>query len=82
MVFVVVLGAAGVGFTMVVLFSVFGASAGGVTTVVLWSALSAGAAGLTVSTRCSQALKSAALARIQIYFFIVFRIGVHILDEG
>jgi len=47
---------AGEGFTMVVLCSVL---------------LSAGAAGVTVSVLCSQAVKSAALARMQIYFFIV-----------
>jgi len=44
------------GFTMVVLFSVF---------------FSAGAAGATVSVFCSHAPKSAALARMQISFFIV-----------
>jgi hypothetical protein len=45
-----------VGFTIVVLFSVF---------------FSAGAAGATVSVFCSHAPKSAALARMQISFFIV-----------
>ena len=43
--------------------------AGGFTTVVLFS--SAGdAAGATVSVFCSHATSSAALARMQIYFFI------------
>jgi len=51
--------------TTVVLFSV----AGGLTTVVLFS--SAGEpAGATVSVFCSHATRSAALARMQIYFFI------------
>ena len=44
------------GFTIVVLFSVF---------------LSAGAVGATVSVFCSQAARSAAPARMQMYFFIV-----------
>ncbi len=43
----------------------------GFTTVVLFSVFSAGeAAGATVSVFCSQAARSAALARIQMYFFI------------
>jgi hypothetical protein len=46
---------AGEGFTIVVLFSVFSG---------------AGDAGATVSVFCSQAAKRAALARMQIYFFI------------
>ena len=46
---------AGEGFTIVVLFSVF---------------FSAGAAGVTVSVFCSQAARSAAPARMQMYFFI------------
>ena len=45
------------GFTIVVLFSVF---------------FSAGAAGATVSVFCSHAPRSAALARMQIIFFIVW----------
>ena len=45
--------------------------AGGFTTVVLFSVDSAGeAAGATVSVFCSHATRSAALARMQIYFFI------------
>jgi hypothetical protein len=53
----------------VVLFSVV--EAGGFTTVVLFSVVSAGeAAGATVSVFCSHATRSAALARMQIYFFI------------
>ncbi len=46
----------------------------GFTTVVLFSVLvPAGApAGVTVSLFCSQAAKSAALARMQMYFFIVW----------
>lgn len=45
--------------------------AGGFTTVVLFSVASAGeAAGATVSVFCSHATRSAALARMQIYFFI------------
>ena len=47
------------GFTMVVLVSVFLLSAGA-------------AAGVTVSVFCSQAPRSAALAKMQISFFIVW----------
>jgi len=54
-----------VGFTTVVLFSVF---------------FSAGAAGATVSVFCSQAPRSAALAKMQINFFIVW-IGCPILGH-
>lgn len=60
----------------VVLFSVVsivvaGEVAGGFTTVVLFSVDSAGdAAGATVSVFCSHATRSAALARMQMYFFI------------
>ena len=71
-VFVSVLAAAGVGFTIVVFVSDF-AGAGGFTMVV---SLLAGAAGLTVSVFCSHAVKSAAVARMQMYFFII-RIGAH-----
>lgn len=49
---------AGDGFTIVVLFSVFSGAGEAV-------------AGATVSVFCSQAAKSAALARMQMYFFIV-----------
>ena len=46
-------------------------AAGGFTTVVLFSVDSAGdAAGATVSVFCSHATRSAALARMQMYFFI------------
>ena len=47
----------------------------GFTTVVLFSVLfSAGeAAGAVVSVRCSQAAKSAAPARMQMYFFIIVK---------
>ena len=46
--------------------------AGGFTTVVLFSVFfSGGAAGVTVSVFCSHAPRSAALARMQINFFIV-----------
>ena len=61
----------------VVLFSVVSivvageVAAGGFTTVVLFSVVSAGdAAGATVSVFCSHATRSAALARMQMYFFI------------
>ena len=61
----------------VVLFSVVSivvageVAAGGFTTVVLFSVDSAGdAAGATVSVFCSHATRSAALARMQMYFFI------------
>jgi hypothetical protein len=47
---------AGEGFTIVVLFSVF---------------VPGDAPGATVSTRCSQAPRSAALASMQIYFFMI-----------
>jgi hypothetical protein len=57
----------------VVAFSLgFSPLAGGFTTVVLFSVFfSAGAAGATVSVFCSHAPRSAALARMQINFFIV-----------
>jgi hypothetical protein len=54
------------GFTTVVLFSVF---------------FSAGAAGVTVSVFCSQAPRSAALAKMQINFFIVW-FGYPCWDNG
>ena len=45
----------------------------GLTMVVLFSVFSAGeAAGATVSVFCSHAARSAALARMQMYFFISF----------
>jgi hypothetical protein len=51
---------------------VFSVEAGGFTIVVLFSVFfSAGAAGVTVSVFCSQAPKSAALAKMQIIFFMV-----------
>jgi hypothetical protein len=56
---VVVSLVAGVGFTIVVL---------------VWSGAGDAAAGAVVSVRCSQAAKSAALARMQMYFFIIVRI--------
>ena len=40
------------------------------------------AAGVTVSFFCSQAAKSAALARMQIYFFIVFGCNWLQSDKG
>ena len=43
---------------------------GGFTTVVLFSFSAGEAAGATVSVFCSHATRSAALARMQIYFFI------------
>jgi hypothetical protein len=49
----------------------------GFTTVVLFSVLFSGAgeaAGAAVSVFCSQAARSAALARMQMYFFIMLRI--------
>ena len=53
--------------------SVFFVSRGGFTTVVFFSVLfSTGAAGVTVSDFCSHAAKSAALAKMQISFFIDF----------
>jgi hypothetical protein len=63
---------AGVVVTVVLLLVVVSVEvAGGFTTVVLFSVFSAGeAAGATVSVFCSQAARSAALARIQMYFFI------------
>ncbi len=55
----------------VVLLLVVVSVAGGFTTVVLFSVVSPGdAAGVTVSVFCSHATRSAALARMQIYFFI------------
>ena len=59
--------------SVVVLSDVAGvvAAAGVVVTVVLFSVVSAGeAAGVTVSVFCSHATRRAALARMQIYFFI------------
>jgi hypothetical protein len=62
---------AGVVVTVVLLVVVSDVVAGGFTTVVLFSVVSAGeAAGATVSVFCSHATRSAALARMQIYFFI------------
>ena len=62
---------AGVVVTVVLLVVVSDVVAGGFTTVVLLSVVSAGdAAGVTVSVFCSHAPRSAALARMQIYFFI------------
>jgi hypothetical protein len=62
---------AGVVVTVVLLFVVVSVVAGGFTTVVLFSVVSAGeAAGAAVSVFCSHAARSAALARMQIYFFI------------
>jgi hypothetical protein len=55
-----VLSPAGEGFTIVVLFSVF---------------FSTGA-GVTVSVFCSHAARSAAPARMQIYFFIIGRLSM------
>ena len=65
---------AGVAIVEVVLVSVELEVAGdGFTIVVLFSVLSAGeAAGATVSVFCSHAARRAALARMQIYFFISF----------
>jgi hypothetical protein len=41
------------------------------------------AGAVVVSVRCSQAAKSAALARMQMYFFIMLRIGcAHIWAKG
>ncbi|MDQ6623755.1 MAG: hypothetical protein M3Y86_09780 [Verrucomicrobiota bacterium] len=51
------MAADGDGFTIVVLFSVFSGAGD--------------PAGVTVSLFCSQAVRSAALARMQMYFFIV-----------
>lgn len=58
---------------MIVVDSVFFSAGAGFTIVVLFSVLFAGggAAGLTVSVFCSHAVKSAALARMQMYFFII-----------
>jgi hypothetical protein len=61
------------GFTTVELFSVVAGE--GLTTVVLFSVSPGEAAGATVSVFCSHATRSAAPARMQIYFFIG-------LDEG
>ncbi len=44
----------------------------GLTTVVLFSVFLSGDAGVAVSVFCSHATRSAAPARMQIYFFIVF----------
>ena len=68
---------AGVVVTVVLLFVVVSVEAAGevtgLTTVVLFSVFSAGeAAGAAVSVFCSHATRSAALARMQIYFFIRF----------
>jgi len=71
---IVAIGADSAGVVVtVVLFSVVVSvvDAGGFTTVVLFSVVSAGeAAGVTVSVFCSHATRSAAPARMQIYFFI------------
>jgi hypothetical protein len=62
----VVAGAVSAGLAAVVVSVVV---AGGFTTVVLFSTAGE-AAGATVSVFCSHATRSAALARMQIYFFI------------
>jgi hypothetical protein len=66
-------GAVVVVFVLVVVLSlVFSVVAAGFTTVVLFSVFfSAGAAGATVSVFCSHAPRRAALAKMQISFFIV-----------
>jgi hypothetical protein len=62
---------AGVVVTEVLLLAVSDVVAGGFTTVVMFTLDSAGeAAGAAVSVFCSHATRSAALARMQIYFFI------------
>ncbi|MEP6685391.1 MAG: hypothetical protein ABJB22_01330 [Verrucomicrobiota bacterium] len=63
----------------VVLVSVdFEVAGDGFTIVVLFSVLSAGeAAGATVSVFCSHAARSAALARMQMYFFISCGLNGH-----
>jgi hypothetical protein len=64
--------AAGAVVMVLVVSLVFSVEAGGFTIVVLFSVFfSAGAAGATVSVFCSHAPRSAALARMQINFFIV-----------
>jgi hypothetical protein len=69
-------------FVFVVVFSFSFTVDGGFTTVVLFSVFfSAGAAGATVSVFCSQAPRSAALAKMQINFFIVW-IGCPFWDKG
>jgi hypothetical protein len=63
---------------------VFSVVAGGFTTVVLCSVFFSGAgevAGATTSVFCSQAPRSAALAKMQINFFIVW-IGCPFWDNG
>ena len=74
---VMVASAAGDVVTVVLLFVVvsvdIAGDAVGFTTVVLFSVVSPGdAAGAAVSVFCSHATRSAALARMQIYFFIRF----------
>ena len=64
---------AGVMVTVVLLLVVVSVvAAGGFTTVVLFSVSAGGTAGATVSVFCSHATRSAALARMQIYFFISY----------
>jgi len=64
---VVAIGVDSAGVVAVVLSVV---DAGGFTTVVLFSVSAGEAAGAAVSVFCSHATRSAALARMQIYFFI------------
>ena len=62
---------AGVVVTVVLLLVVVSVvEAGGFTTVVLFSVSAGEAAGAAVSVFCSHATRSAALARMQMYFFI------------
>lgn len=49
----------------------------GLTTVVLFSVFLSGEAGVAVSVFCSHETRSAALARIRMYFFIVFGCRAH-----
>ena len=55
----------------------------GFTTVVFCSGAGDAPGVVVVSVRCSQAARSAALARMQMYFFIMLRIGcAHIWAKG
>lgn len=69
-------------FVVLVVSLVFSVLAGGFTTVVLFSVFFSGAgdAGATTSVFCSQAPRSAALAKMQSNFFIVW-IGCPILGQ-
>ena len=68
-------------FVVELLLLLFSAPPAGFTTVVLFSVFLSGVAGATVSVFCSQPTKSAAPARIRIYFFIVYLVELPTMGQ-